>query len=453
MKKLERDFRYLRDQHGDAGAREIFEKICTQLLHTCFGSDAHNIRVSQGDEGIDVLVGTFEKPIDNYQCKYFIDGLGNSQKQQVRESFKRAIEASDYKMKKWILCVPCTLSAKEFKWWSEWSEQQHKCYHIDLELYEGGYLISQLKKHDIYDQAFDNDLRQKLDEILAYIESEKGRISDGCNRDFFNAESTEYITFNFDLSFIEPNVVIDVISKEGVSKIFHSEYADCKADEFDTKTNNSIMKWNADGRKALFNVCITDRRIEIAKSEITAIDEKLEKGEELGVEEQIRYNNIGLLIRRFEHERLVKEKAVIVFLKDKPFHAYSHIRFFDLLDIIKTILDFPYRRGMVIDAEYHKQFSSFDVNTGDVQKEYRGHFVVDLPNAEVGTAYKRDDMLQFVGNYVCDWGVDMAKEIAIQYYVQYIGRQIVDHERPVLETYEYLNAKNTCICEWRIGPH
>lgn len=225
MAKLERDFRYLRDQHGDAGAREIFEKICTQLLQARFENDAHNIRASQGDEGIDVLVGDFENPIDNYQCKYFIDGLGGSQKAQIKGSFSRAIEASDYKMKKWVLCVPCTLSAQEFKWWSEWSGQQHKIHGIDVALYDGGYLISQLKKYDIYDKAFDNDLRQRLDEILGYIESEKVRITneiivlledvdigsyddmlfvkklenakieliDGCKRDFFNAEFSEYI--------------------------------------------------------------------------------------------------------------------------------------------------------------------------------------------------------------------------------------------------------------------
>ena len=268
----------------------------------------------------------------------------------------------------------------------------------------------------------------------------------------YNENTT--LTFNFTLSFIRPDVVINVTSEDYVNKIFHSEYTDCKADKFDTKTSNLIMKWNANGKKAPFDVCITDRRIEIAKLEITSIDEKLEKGEELSGEEQIRYHNIGLLIRRFEHERLVKEKAVIVFLKDKLFHAYSHIGFFtDLLDVIKRILDFPYRRGMVVDAEYYKQFSSFDVYTGAVQKEYRGCFVVDLPNEEVAMAYKKDYILQCVGNYVCDWGVDMAKEIAVQYYVQYIGRQIVDQGRPILETYEYLNAKNACICEWRIGPH
>ncbi len=222
---MERDFRYLRDQHGDAGAREIFENICTQLMHACFGSDAHNIRVSKGDEGIDILIGDFEKSIENYQCKYFIDGLGDSQKKQIRDSFKRAIEAPDYKMKKWVLCVPCTLDAKEFKWWSEWSNQKHKIHGIEVSLFDGGYLISQLKKYDIYNAVFDDDMRQKLDQILSYIESEKIRISneiilllddvdmdnyddmlfvkklenakieliDGCKRDFFNAEFAEYI--------------------------------------------------------------------------------------------------------------------------------------------------------------------------------------------------------------------------------------------------------------------
>ena len=123
---MERDFRYLRDKYGDAGAREIFEKICSELLYSCFGEDTHNIRVSQGDGGIDILVGDFTKPIENYQCKFFLDGIGDSQKQQIRESFESALESEEYKMKKWILCVPCCLSAKEFKWWSTWSAQKKK---------------------------------------------------------------------------------------------------------------------------------------------------------------------------------------------------------------------------------------------------------------------------------------------------------------------------------------
>ena len=42
--KMQRDFRYLRDKYGDAGAREIFEKLCTNLLQAQHGEDAHNSR-------------------------------------------------------------------------------------------------------------------------------------------------------------------------------------------------------------------------------------------------------------------------------------------------------------------------------------------------------------------------------------------------------------------------
>jgi len=221
---LERDFRYLREKYGDAGARDIFEKICTELIQAKFDCDAHNIRVSQGDEGIDILVGDFNKPIENYQCKYFLDGIESAQITQIKHSFQRAVEAPDYKMRKWILCLPITLSAKEFKWWSEWSGQQEKLFEIDISLFDGGFLISQLKKYEIYEKAFDDDIRLKLDAILSYLENEKVRVCneiivlideadkdiyedmlfvkklesakielvEGCKRDFFNAEFAEY---------------------------------------------------------------------------------------------------------------------------------------------------------------------------------------------------------------------------------------------------------------------
>lgn len=221
---MERDFRYLRDQHGDAGAREIFEKICTNLMHARFGADAHNVRVKKGDGGIDILVGDFLKPIDNYQCKYFIDGIEDSQKAQIRQSFERAISSNDYRMKKWVLCVPCCLDTKEFKWWSEWKGEKQKLNDIEIELYDGQYLIAELKKYQIYDQAFDDDVRKKLNEILEQLDREKKRLTeeiivmlsdiepddfkdmifvkklenakinmiDGCKRDFYNAEIAEY---------------------------------------------------------------------------------------------------------------------------------------------------------------------------------------------------------------------------------------------------------------------
>ena len=141
---MERDFRYFRDLHGDAGAREVFEKICTQLLSSIFYDQSHNIRTSQGDGGIDILVGDLVSPIINFQCKYFIDGLGDAQKAQIRESYQRAANSTTYKMSKWILCLPCTLSLNEFKWWSNWRNNNQRLNKVEIALWDGQYLISEL---------------------------------------------------------------------------------------------------------------------------------------------------------------------------------------------------------------------------------------------------------------------------------------------------------------------
>lgn len=217
---MERDFRYLREKHTDEGAREVFEKVCTQLFQAQFGGDAHRIRVCQGDGGIDILVGDFSKEVDIYQCKYFIDGVGESQQQQIRESYDKAKSSPDYKIKSWYLCIPCQLNIKEFSWWSSWKNKKENLDQIPMSLYEGSYLIGQFKKYELYNEIFDEDIRQSLEQILLYLNEEKQRIFDeiialpsgedsvsydgmvfvkklecaqirninGCKNDFFNAE-------------------------------------------------------------------------------------------------------------------------------------------------------------------------------------------------------------------------------------------------------------------------
>ncbi|MHB1406912.1 MAG: ABC-three component system protein [Desulfitobacteriaceae bacterium] len=216
---MERDFRYLRDEYTDEGAREMFERICTQWLYARFGTDAHRIKVNRGDSGIDVLIGDFSQPIDVYQCKYFIDEIGDSQKQQIRESYEQAKSAPDFQMQNWYLCLPRELNTNEFKWWSYWKKRKEPIDQIPMYLCEGSYLIGELKKHEIYNEAFNETERQMLEEIRECLLQEKMRIFDeiiawpieddqlyedmvfvkklesanvrtinGCKRDYFNAE-------------------------------------------------------------------------------------------------------------------------------------------------------------------------------------------------------------------------------------------------------------------------
>ena len=55
-------------------------------------------------------------PVDVYQCKYFINGVDDPQKAQIRESFKTASNSPDFTVNAWYLCLPVNLSVSEARW-------------------------------------------------------------------------------------------------------------------------------------------------------------------------------------------------------------------------------------------------------------------------------------------------------------------------------------------------
>lgn len=109
--------------YGVAGAREQFEKLVLALVESIHSS-ARTIQTKQGDGGIDIYVGPFTVPIDIYQAKYFPDELGPSQKNQIRNSFTRCKESTDFTMKSWTLCLPRDLTIDETDWFDGWKAKQ-----------------------------------------------------------------------------------------------------------------------------------------------------------------------------------------------------------------------------------------------------------------------------------------------------------------------------------------
>ncbi|HEU5382400.1 MAG TPA: hypothetical protein VFV38_43860 [Ktedonobacteraceae bacterium] len=96
----------LQQRYGEAGAREQFEKLCVQLIHSQ-DPTATSVRVGGGDGGVDVFVGNYTDPagITVFQVKYFPNGLKNSQKQQIRDSFYQCCNNALFKIREWILCI------------------------------------------------------------------------------------------------------------------------------------------------------------------------------------------------------------------------------------------------------------------------------------------------------------------------------------------------------------
>jgi len=111
--------------YGVAGARERFEDLVSQLVEG-EQPDADKVRIEQGDGGIDVYVGDLGDPagIDVYQCKFFPQGIGEAQKEQIRKSYRTCRDGKRFKTKRWTLCLPVDLSLDEKEWFEDWRGKQ-----------------------------------------------------------------------------------------------------------------------------------------------------------------------------------------------------------------------------------------------------------------------------------------------------------------------------------------
>jgi hypothetical protein len=159
------------------GARAAFEKDCATLFNTIYpDKNVKTVKVSQGDGGIDVFIGNIGiEPITVIQCKFFLEEFGNSQQQQIRESFKTAIISSDYEMKEWILCIPRIFDLKQSIWWSKWLDKTRLTYSLDhgfINLKDGNDLINLFKEHKLFNKVFKledslklNTIDKKIDDI------------------------------------------------------------------------------------------------------------------------------------------------------------------------------------------------------------------------------------------------------------------------------------------------
>lgn len=169
--KMNRNWLDFKSLYGNlAGAREAFESACESLFRKMYeGSHVSQITVKHGDGGIDIFVGEFGiEPITVIQCKFFLDAFEDSQKDQIRESFKTAINSEKYELKEWILCIPRVIDIDEASWWFKWKHKMIQEYNKGKSficLKNGNELIDLFKEHNLYNSIFMMEDSKKIDEI------------------------------------------------------------------------------------------------------------------------------------------------------------------------------------------------------------------------------------------------------------------------------------------------
>ena len=121
--------------------RQAFEDVVAILLK-CLSPSSRRVRVYRGDGGIDSFEGTLGDggEADVFQIKYFPKVWGDPQKQQIRDAFQTARNSTDYKLRKWTLCVPVRLTKEDLRWFDEWRSKQES----EIDLLDGDDLTTYL---------------------------------------------------------------------------------------------------------------------------------------------------------------------------------------------------------------------------------------------------------------------------------------------------------------------
>lgn len=171
---MEKDWLILVEKYDLDSARSRFENICEALFKRLYpDKSVRTVRVSQGDGGIDIFIGEIGiEPIDVIQCKFFASGIGDSQKSQIRQSFKTMIESKDYTTKSWTLCIINKLDLNQNIWWSTWKDKFEKKYLLPktfINLKDGSELIDLLKQNNLYNSSFDLDDSIRIEKLYNKI--------------------------------------------------------------------------------------------------------------------------------------------------------------------------------------------------------------------------------------------------------------------------------------------
>lgn len=138
----------------EGGARERFQLLVTDLVKLEHPTADEVAGPGGRDWGIDTFVGSLADTVGVWQSKFFLEWEGEVQRKQVRESFKQIVEKAaenNVKLDAWTLCIPCTLSPDERKWFDTWAAKQRREHGIAIRLWGGIDLRHKLMRADASD--------------------------------------------------------------------------------------------------------------------------------------------------------------------------------------------------------------------------------------------------------------------------------------------------------------
>jgi hypothetical protein len=124
---------------GKAGAPTDFEQMLGLLVRATSDKNASLVFANPGDWGIDVLTGSLNGRATVWQARYFAQGIGRSQRPQIRSSFATVVAKAaehGFTLERWVLCAPASMDTRTRQWWEEWKETQERDTGVAIDLWD-----------------------------------------------------------------------------------------------------------------------------------------------------------------------------------------------------------------------------------------------------------------------------------------------------------------------------
>jgi hypothetical protein len=146
--------------------REMFETFCLHLLKERHpGVQIQHVDGSHGDQGVDIFLGNLEGSPVVWQCKHFPNGVGKSQREQIRLSLKEALR--HFHPRIWILCLPIDMDTTAHRWFQRLAHSYADL--VEVKLLQGTDLAHELiHRQSLRDRFFPDAVIEtmQLREIL-----------------------------------------------------------------------------------------------------------------------------------------------------------------------------------------------------------------------------------------------------------------------------------------------
>jgi hypothetical protein len=155
--------------------RTDFERLCFDLLRERYPSaNVRRIEGAAGDSGIDSFSGDLDARPTIWQCKSFANGIRESQKQKIRESFDTALK--NFQPSRWVLCLSVDMDLASMRWFQKYASSKRN--QVEIALWQASDIVLELLYRKTIRDSFFPDAILDAMEIPKAI-AKTGELSDG----------------------------------------------------------------------------------------------------------------------------------------------------------------------------------------------------------------------------------------------------------------------------------